>query len=203
MKNRIKIVIAEDQSMLLGALASLLDLEEDFQVIATAKSGTDALNLVLELSPDIFLTDIEMPEMSGLDIANELFKRNKSTKVIILTTFNRVGYLKRAMDSGVKGYLLKDSPSDSLADAIRKIESGRKVVDPELITDAWDQVDPLTEKERAVLQKAEAGLSTQAIAEQLNLSHGTVRNYLSNAASKLNAANRVEAARIARQKGWL
>ncbi|NVJ61568.1 MAG: response regulator transcription factor [Gammaproteobacteria bacterium] len=199
----ISILIAEDQSMLLGAIATLLDLESDFKVVAQSKDGESALQSAQEHKPDIILTDIEMPKMSGLELAAKIKSELPSTKVIILTTFSRAGYLRRAMDAGVKGYLLKDSPSDELAEAIRKVMNGKKVIDPELITDAWDAEDPLTERERKALKLATDGLTTEAIAEQMHLSPGTVRNYLSNAASKLNASNRIEAARIARQKGWL
>ncbi|MGQ8364159.1 response regulator [Glaciecola sp. 1036] len=201
--SEIRVVIAEDQNMLLGALASILTLEEDINVIGRAKDGAEALQLVKSLQPDVLLTDIEMPKMTGLDVAREIQQLELRVNVMILTTFSRAGYLKRAMEVGVKGYMLKDSPSDQLAGAIRKIHSGRKVIDPELIVDAYDQIDPLSDKERQVLKLAADGLSTQAIADQLFLSSGTVRNYLSNASSKLNAKNRVEAARIARQKGWL
>lgn len=152
---------------------------------------------------DIVLTDIEMPEMTGIELAQALQKSNHPAKVMILTTFARGGYLRRAMDAGVKGYLLKDAPSDSLADAIRKIYQGKVIVAPELITEAWADDDPLTEKERKVLRHAAEGKTTEEIASLIHLSAGTVRNYLSEASSKLRAKNRVEAARIAKQKGWL
>lgn len=203
MSDCISVLIAEDQSMLLGAIATLLNLEEDLNVVAQTKDGEAALQAAKEHKPDIVLTDIEMPKMTGLELAGRIKSDLPETKVIILTTFSRAGYLRRAMDAGVKGYLLKDSPSEELADAIRKVMQGKKIIDPELITDAWDAEDPLTDKERKALKLAADGLSTEAIAKQMHLSPGTVRNYLSNAASKLSAANRVEAARIARQKGWL
>ena len=144
-----------------------------------------------------------MPEKTGLDLAEYIKQQGISTKVIIMTTFARSGYLRRAMDSGVKGYLLKDSSSEELAKAIRRIHKGKKVIDPELITEAWDQADPLTDKERQALKLASDGFTTDSIANKMHLSPGTVRNYLSNAASKLNAKNSIEAARIAKQKGWL
>ena len=144
-----------------------------------------------------------MPEMTGIELAQALFDAKHSAKVMILTTFARAGYLRRAMDAGVKGYLLKDAPSDSLADAVRKIHAGKVIVAPELVTEAWTEQDPLSDKERKVLRLAYEGKSTEEIAQFIHLSPGTVRNYLSEAASKLNAKNRVEAARIAKQKGWL
>ena len=203
MGSSIKIVVAEDQAMLLGAVAALLDLESDFTVVGQAKDGATALSLCLQQQPDMLLTDIEMPEMSGIELAEKLQNSEFRGKVIILTTFARSGYLRRAMDAGVKGYLLKDTPSDELATAIRKVVSGRKVIAPELVVEAFDEVDPLSEKERKTLKLAADGLTTEQIAEKLFLSKGTVRNYLSSAASKLNAQNRIEAARIARQRGWL
>ena len=199
----IKILIAEDQSMVLGALSALLDLEQEFNVIANAKNGKEAFTLAQQLEVDIVLTDIEMPEMTGIELALELQRIKHPAKVMILTTFARGGYLRRAMDAGVKGYLLKDAPSDSLADAVRKIHAGKVIVAPELVTEAWSDIDPLTEKERKVLRLALEGKTTEEISNTIHLSPGTVRNYLSEAASKLGAKNRVEAGRIAKQKGWL
>lgn len=199
----IKILIAEDQSMVLGALSALLELEDDLTVLAKAENGKEALNLAQRNDVDIILTDIEMPEMTGIELAQELHRTGHPAKTMILTTFARSGYLRRAMDAGVKGYLLKDAPSDSLAEAVRKIHAGKIIVAPELVTDAWAEADPLTDKERKVLRLAGEGKSTEEIAQLIHLSPGTVRNYLSEAASKLHAKNRVEAARIARQKGWL
>jgi len=199
----IKILIAEDQSMVLGALSALLDLEDDFTVVATAENGEQALSLIEQNDVDIVLTDIEMPQMTGIELAQALQRINHNAKVMILTTFTRSGYLRRAMDAGVKGYLLKDAPSDSLAQAVRQIYQGKVIVAPELITQAWGEVDPLTDKERKVLRLAYEGKSTEQISQAIYLSAGTVRNYLSEASSKLGAANRIEAARIAKQNGWL
>ena len=199
----IKILIAEDQSMVLGALSALLDLEDDFTVVATAENGEQALSLIEQNDVDIVLTDIEMPQMTGIELAQALQRINHTAKVMILTTFTRSGYLRRAMDAGVKGYLLKDAPSDSLAQAVRQIYQGKVIVAPELITQAWGEVDPLTDKERKVLRLAYEGKSTEQISQAIYLSAGTVRNYLSEASSKLGAANRIEAARIAKQNGWL
>ena len=199
----IKILIAEDQSMVLGALSALLDMEEDFQVVEKAKDGKDALVKSQQHAIDIILTDIEMPCMTGIELAQELQRINHPAKVMILTTFARSGYLRRAMDAGVKGYLLKDAPSDSLADAVRKIHVGKVIVAPELVTEAWAADDPLSDNERKVLRFSLEGHSTKEIADLIFLSAGTVRNYLSEATSKLGAKNRIEAARIAKQKGWL
>ncbi|BBO26432.1 DNA-binding response regulator [Alteromonas sp. I4] len=197
------ILIAEDQGMLLGALSALLDLEPDMQVVGKASNGKEALAMAETLTPDIVITDIEMPEMTGLELAQCIQQRQLTSKVIILTTFARSGYLRRAMDYGVKGYLLKDAPSDDLANAIRRVMQGRKIIAPELIVDAWEEADPLSDKERKALKLAADGKQTEQIASEMHLSPGTVRNYLSSASSKLNASNRIEAARIARQKGWL
>lgn len=197
------ILIAEDQGMLLGALSALLDLESDMQVVGKASNGKEALAMAETLTPDIVITDIEMPEMTGLELAQCIQQRQLTSKVIILTTFARSGYLRRAMDYGVKGYLLKDAPSDDLANAIRRVMQGRKIIAPELIVDAWEEADPLSDKERKALKLAADGKQTEQIATEMHLSPGTVRNYLSSASNKLDASNRIEAARIARQKGWL
>ena len=202
----INLVIAEDQGMILGALAALLELESDIKVLFQAQNGKAALDYLMRedlQKVDILLTDIEMPEMTGIELAQAIQNMDSSTSVIILTTFSRAGYLRRAMDAGVKGYLLKDSPSNELVSAIRKIQSGGKVIAPELLQEAWMEQDPLTDKERQALRLAKNGDSTDEIAEKLHLSSGTVRNYLSSAASKLGAKNRVEAARLAHKNGWL
>jgi two-component system response regulator DesR len=199
----IRVVIAEDQSMILGALAALLDIEDDLEVVGQAGTGTEALEMTRRLAPDVLLTDIEMPGMSGLDVAADLRARGVRTRVIILTTFARPGYLRRALDVGAAGYLLKDAPSAQLADAIRRVAAGGRAIDPALATEAWTEADPLTDRERQVLRLTDEGRSGEAIARELKLSEGTVRNYLSEAIGKLGASNRVEAARIARQKGWL
>ncbi len=202
----IRLLVAEDQAMLLSTLASLLDLEPDFQVLHRSADGKQALDSILDSNcedVDIVITDIEMPQMTGIELAQRIQKDKPRIKVIILTTFSRSGYLRRAMDAGVMGYLLKDSPSDELFSAIRKIAKGGKAVAPELMQDAWLEADPLSEKERQSLRLAREGDSTEQIASKLHLSRGTIRNYLSSAASKLHAKNRIEAARIAHQNGWL
>lgn len=199
----IRIVLAEDQLMVLGALATLLGLEQDIDVVGTAPDGEQALHLVTQLSPDVLLTDIEMPGLTGLDVAEEIRRRGLPTRVVILTTFARSGYLRRALDAGASGYLLKDAPAATLADAVRTVHAGRRAIDPELAADAWVQPDPLTDRERQVLRLAGEGLSNAEIAEQLFLSGGTVRNYLSEAMAKLGVSNRIAAARQARDRGWL
>jgi len=163
----------------------------------------EALKMVRQHKPDLLLTDIEMPEISGLELAAELKHQGLPVRVIILTTFARAGYLRRALDSGASGYLLKDSPASELAAAVRRVHAGMRVVAPDLAAEAWGETDPLTDRERQILRLAGEGLSSADIAAKFHLSEGTVRNYLSEAISKLGASNRVEAVRIARQKGWL
>ena len=200
----IRILIAEDQKLVLGALSALLRLEPDFAVVGSAGNGRDALALCLEAAPDILLTDIEMPHMTGLELAARLREAKSPAKVIVVTTFGRSGYLRRALEAGVRGYLLKDAPVDALAEAIRKVEAGGRAIAPELALESWSGgSDPLTERERQVLRLAGEGRSSADIARQVHLSEGTVRNYLSEAISKMGAGNRVEAYRMARDAGWL
>lgn len=199
----IRIVLAEDQGLVLGALSALLSLESDIAVVGQATDGQAALDLCRSLIPDILVTDIEMPRLSGLDVAERLKAESSGVRVIIVTTFSRSGYLRRALEVGARGYLLKDAPADQLADAIRRVQAGGRSIAPELAEGAWDVQNPLTERERQVLQAAEDGAGTGAIAVALGLSEGTVRNYLSEAISKLEARGRVEAARKARELGWL
>jgi two-component system response regulator DesR len=202
-RKTIRVVLAEDQGMVLGALAALLEIEGDIKVTAKALNGKEALEAVLTHKPDVFITDIEMPLMSGLDVAAELKRRRTGTRVVIVTTFARAGYLRRALEAGANGYLLKDMPAEELAEAVRRVHQGLRVIHPELATEAWGEMDPLTDRERQVLRLAGEGLSSGDIAAELSLSEGTVRNYLSEAISKMGAGNRVEAARMARTKGWL
>jgi two-component system, NarL family, response regulator DesR len=199
---RIRVVIAEDQAMVLGALAALLEMEGDIQVVAQVRNGREALQAVLAHTPDVLITDIEMPEMTGLELASQL-KGRSSAKVIVVTTFARPGYLRRAIDAGALGYLLKESPARELADAVRRVHGGQRVINSELAAEALGEPDPLTDRERQVLRFAGDGATTEEIARTLNLSDGTVRNYLSEAIGKLGAVNRIDAARIARAKGWL
>ncbi|WP_420594988.1 response regulator [Deinococcus sp.] len=199
----IRVLLAEDQALVLGALSALLSLEDDLDVVGGAANGETALELALTLCPDVLVTDIEMPRLSGLDLAAKVRDSLPATRVIIVTTFARSGYLRRALEVGARGYLLKDAPAAQLADAIRRVQAGGRAIDPNLAESAWEAHSPLTERERQVLAEAESGASTAAIAHSLKLSEGTVRNYLSEAMGKLGAAGRVEAARAAREKGWL
>lgn len=196
----IKIVLAEDQRMLLGALGSLLDLEEDMEIVGMANNGEEVIKLVKEKQPDVCIMDIEMPIKSGLDAAEEL--KNHPCKIIILTTFARTGYFERARKAGVNGYLLKDSPSDELARTIRVIIDGRKVYSPELIDMAYEEENPLTEREEQVINLIADGKTTKEIAKELFLTTGTVRNYVSVILDKLHVSNRIEAITKFKEKGW-
>ncbi len=201
---KIRVLLAEDQTMLRGALAALLDLEPDITVIAQASNGREALKLARLHTPDVIVTDIEMPERTGLELAADLKQADCKARVIILTTFARPGYLRRALDAGARGYLLKERPASELAEAIRRVHSGLRAIDPALAAEAWSaDADPLSDRERQILQRAGDGRSSAEIAADLRLSEGTVRNYLSEAIAKLGAANRTDAARIARANGWL
>lgn len=199
----IRILLAEDQAMVRGALSALLGLEGDIEVLGAAADGEAAWRELQRLKPDVLVTDIEMPGLSGLELAQRIQRHALPIKVVIVTTFGRAGFLRRALDAGVSGYLLKDAPAEDLADAIRKVQGGGRAIDPQLAMDAWSEADPLNDRERQVLRLAGDGLSASEIATQLNLSHGTVRNYLSEAIGKLGVGNRIEAHRLARQKGWL
>ena len=199
----IRIVLAEDQAMVRGALVALLKLEPDFEIVADAADGELAWDLVKQHQPDLLVSDIEMPKLTGLELAQRVQDDTGNTRVVIVTTFARAGYLRRALDAGVRGYLLKDSPSAQLADALRQVHRGGRVIDPQLAMAAWTEQDPLTDRERQVLRMAGEGSSSADIAEQLSLSQGTVRNYLSEIISKLGVSNRIEAYRLARQQGWL
>lgn len=197
----IRIVLAEDQRMLLGALGSLLDLEDDMEVVGKAHNGDEVLNLVNELNPDVCIMDIEMPSKTGLDAAEEL--KGHDCKVIILTTFARTGYFERARKANVMGYLLKDSPSEDLANSIRSIMEGRRVYAPELVDLAYSGEDnPLTEREHQVLELIANGKNTKEIASQMYITTGTVRNYISVILDKLDVTNRIEAISRFKEKGW-
>ncbi|ABI70220.1 response regulator transcription factor [Shewanella frigidimarina] len=201
-----KILLAEDQAMVRGALAALLTLACDSLneiEIVEVEDGDKAMQQLKTDSFDLLLTDIEMPGKSGLELSQWLQQQRSQTKVIILTTFGRAGYIKRALEYGVGGFLLKDAPSEDLINAIKQVMAGKRVIDPELAFTAIGEIDPLNDKERRALRLASEGLSTSDIASQLFIAEGTVRNYLSEAISKLNASNRIDAARIAKQKGWL
>jgi two-component system response regulator DesR len=198
----IRVVIAEDQAMVLGALAALLDMEGDIKVVAQVRNGREAFDAVTASQPDVLITDIEMPEMTGLELVMRL-KGRSAAKIIVVTTFARPGYLRRAIDAGALGYLLKDSPARELADAVRRVHAGHRVINSDLAAEALGEPDPLTDRERQVLRLAGDGMSSEEISKRLGLSDGTVRNYLSEAIGKLGAATRVDASRIARSKGWL
>ncbi len=199
----IRFVLAEDQGMVRGALAALLRLERDLEMIGEACDGELAWTLVRTLKPDLLVTDIEMPRLTGLELAQRVQRHELPTRVVIVTTFARAGYLRRALDAGVSGYLLKDAPAEQLAESLRQVHRGGRAIDPQLAVEAWSEADPLTERERQVLRLAGEGLAANDIAVRLNLTHGTVRNYLSEAISKLGVGNRIEAYRLAHQKGWL
>ncbi|HWK22774.1 MAG TPA: response regulator transcription factor [Ureibacillus sp.] len=199
----IRIVIAEDQGMLLGAMKSLLNMEDDMEVVGIAKNGEEAVDLVNNLKPDICIMDIEMPVMTGLDAAEQL-QSNQDCKIIILTTFARPGYFERARKAGVRGYLLKDSPIEELVNSIRVIMDGRRIYAPELVDFVYedDSENPLTERESQVLELVAEGKTTKEIASELFLSAGTVRNYISTILDKLGVGNRIEAISRFKEKGW-
>lgn len=199
----IRVVLAEDQGMLRGALVALLGLEEDISVVGSAGDGELAWREVQRLQPDLLVTDIEMPGLTGLELAQRIQRHGLPVRVVIVTTFARAGFLRRALDAGVSGYLLKDAPAEQLADALRQVARGGRAIDPQLAADAWAEADPLSDRERGVLRLAGEGRSASEIADMLGLSHGTVRNYLSECIGKLGVGNRIEAYRLARQKGWL
>ncbi|TCP69248.1 response regulator transcription factor [Baia soyae] len=199
----IRVVIAEDQGMLRSALGALLDLEEDITVIGQAENGKEALELIQQHQPDLCIVDIEMPIMSGLEVAEQLKAKKHPCRVVVLTTFARQGYFQRAVAAGVQGYLLKDRSSDELTNSLRNIMLGKREISPELIEIVWEEKNPLTSREQEILLLAEKGLTTNEIAGQLFLSSGTVRNYLSEVNSKMSTSNRLEAIKIARSKGWI
>lgn len=198
----IRIVIAEDQGMLLGAMKSLLSMEDDMEVVGLAKNGEEAIELVESLNPDVCIMDIEMPAKTGLDAAEHL--KGHDCKIIILTTFARPGYFERARKAGVRGYLLKDSPIEELVNSIRVIMDGRRIYAPELVDFVYedDSENPLTERESQVLELVAEGKTTKEIAAELFLSAGTVRNYISTILDKLGVGNRIEAIQRFREKGW-
>lgn len=204
----INVLLAEDQSMVRGALAALLNMEENIRVVAQVEDGKAALEYLNRTHSetdaiDIVLTDIEMPNITGIELAEILAEKFPELRTVIVTTFGRAGYIRRALAAGVYGFILKDAPSEILAEVLYKAMAGKKTIDPELAIAALDDKDPLSDKERKALRLAGSGKKTAEIANDLCLSEGTVRNYLSEAISKLNATNRIDAARIARQKGWL
>jgi two-component system response regulator DesR len=200
----IRVLLAEDQSMVRGALAALLALEGDVEIVAEVARGDEVVPAAVESKPDVALLDIEMPGIDGLEAAAALRRQLPSCRVLILTTFGRPGYLRRAVESGVAGFVIKDAPAAELAVAIRRVAAGERVIDPSLALAALGEGNnPLTAREREVLAASARGASIAEIAQSLYLSEGTVRNYLSEAIQKLDARNRVEAAHIAQEKGWL
>ncbi len=201
---KISTLLVEDQAMVRGALAALLAIEPDIEVVDSVSDGEQAMASLARSCPQVVVTDIEMPKMTGLELAGRIQELYPRTRVVILTTFARPGYLRRALDAGAFGYLLKDRPASELAEAVRRVSRGLRVVDPQLAAEIWNTPsDPLSDRERQVLRRAGEGETTSDVARALRLSEGTVRNYLSEAISKLGAANRTEAARIARSNGWL
>lgn len=200
----IRVLLAEDQAMVRGALSALLSLEGDIEIVAEVSRGDEVVPAALDAFPDAALLDIEMPGGNGLSAAAELTERLPACRVVILTTFGRAGYLKRAMEAGAVGFLLKDAPAAELASAIRRVVGGERVVDPGLAAAALSEGgSPLTDRERDVLSASADGATIGDVAAKLYLSEGTVRNYLSTAIKKLGVRNRVEAARLAERKGWL
>jgi two-component system response regulator DesR len=200
----IRILLAEDQAMIREALAALLSFEDDLEVVAQVGRGDEVVGAALAASPDVALLDIEMPGLDGLAAAAALSRRRPQVKIVILTTFGRPGYLRRAMESGVSGFVVKDSPADKLAQTIRKVLQGQKVIDPDLAAAALAEgTSPLTPRERDVLAASDDGATIAAIAATLCLSEGTVRNYLSACIQKTGARNRAEAFRLAEERGWL
>ena len=199
----IRILLAEDQAMVRGALSALLNLEADIEVVGAAADGEVAWRELQRLTPDVLVTDIEMPLLTGLELAQRVQRHQLPVKVVIVTTFARSGFLRRALQAGVQGYLLKDAPAEKLAEALRLVQRGGRAIDPQLAVEAWSEADPLNDRERQVLRLAGEGRTSGEIAAQLNLSQGTVRNYLSEAIGKLGVANRIEAYRLARQRGLL
>ncbi|WP_430788518.1 response regulator transcription factor [Virgibacillus flavescens] len=198
-----KIVIAEDQGLLRGAISRLLGMEEDIEVVGEARNGKDVLEVIQETQPDIAVLDIEMPFLSGLEVAEVLQNNNNPCKVAIVTTFARTGYLQRAVQADVKGYLLKDTPVAKLAQSLRQIHQGQRIFSPQLTFASLREHNPLTNREKEILKSLQAGESVKEMSQTLFLSEGTIRNYISEIMQKLDAKNRIDAVSIAEEKGWL
>ncbi|QNK88586.1 response regulator transcription factor [Sporosarcina sp. resist] len=199
----IRVVIAEDQAMVRGALIALLSIEEDLEIIGEAANGLEAIEVVERLLPDVCILDIEMPIMNGLEASERLVEKYPGVAIIMLTTFGRTGYLQRSVNAGVKGFLLKDGPSSALAEAIRIVAAGQRVVDPELAFSLFTEKDQLSEREQELLMLASKGLANKEISKQLFLSEGTVRNYFSDIFQKLQVKSRTEAIHVARKNGLI
>ncbi|EKE87060.1 response regulator transcription factor [Idiomarina xiamenensis] len=198
-----RLLLVEDQTMVRNALAALLRLESDFHVVEVSDGAEAIQQLTHDSAYDVVLSDIEMPNVSGIELAQWLTQQQPQLPLVIITTFGRSGYIRRAIDAGVRGFLLKDAPINDLLTALTTVLQGQRVIDNSLLLQALGEQDPLSDKERRALALAAEGLSTSAIAAQLFIAEGTARNYLSEAISKLHASNRIDAARIARQNGWL
>lgn len=200
----IRILVADDQALVRGAIAMMLDLEDDIEVVAQASNGREAIDAVARGEVDVVLVDVEMPVMDGITAAAHIHREHPAVKILMVTTFGRPGYLRRAMEAGASGFVVKDAPSDSLASAVRKVMNGQRVVDPDLAAESLAASNnPLTERERDVLRAASAGGTTADVAHALFLSPGTVRNHLSSAIRKTGARTRAQATQIARDNGWL
>ncbi len=200
----IRVVLADDQALVRGALAALLDLEPDLEVVGQAEDGEHVARVVAETSPDVVLMDVEMPGGDGIDATALLRERHPDVRVLVVTTFGRPGYLRRAMQAGASGFVVKDTPAHALADAVRRVHAGLRVVDPALAADSLALGDsPLTPRETEVLRAAESGATIAQLARTLHLSEGTVRNHLSSVIGKTTARNRADAVRVAREAGWL
>ncbi|MBN8205489.1 response regulator transcription factor [Microbacterium esteraromaticum] len=201
---RIRLVIADDQALVRGALAALLDLESDLEVVGVAADGEQAVQTVTRLRPDVCLMDIQMPDVDGIEATRRVRAAHDGTRVLIVTTFARPGYLRSALDAGASGFVVKDTPAEQLAEAVRRVHAGLRVLDPALVEQSlFDGASPLSEREQQVLRLAADGRSAGAIASEVFLSAGTVRNHLSSAIGKTGAANRAQAVRIAQDKGWI
>ncbi len=200
----IRVLLADDQALVRGALSALLGLESDLEVVAEVEDGEAAVAAAAAHRPDVALVDVEMPRLDGISATERITAVSPGTKVLIVTTFGRPGYLRRALQAGASGFVVKDTPAAELADAVRRAHAGLRVVDPDLATDSLIVGDsPLTDRETDVLRSARDGASVAVIAGRLYLSEGTVRNHLSAVIGKTGASNRGEAVRIAEERGWL
>lgn len=202
--NGIRLLIADDQALVRGALGALLELEADLTVIGMASDGAEALRLAEELRPDVCLMDVQMPGMDGVEATRRIREASPQTRILVVTTFARPGYLRSALDAGASGFIVKDTPAEQLAEAVRRVHAGLRVLDPVLAADSlFEGANPLSDRERQVLRLAADGRSAADIAAEVFLSAGTVRNHLSAAIGKTGAANRAQAVRIALDKGWI
>ena len=200
----IKVLLADDQALVRGAMAALLDLEPDIVVVAEVGRGDEVLSEVRRTEPDVCLLDIEMPGLDGLAVAEQLAEASPQCRSLIVTTFSRPGYLRRALDAGVGGFVVKDTPAKELAEAVRRVHAGLRVIDPALATESLTSgPNPLTEREQQVLRESLSGAPIAQIASRVHLTPGTVRNHLSSAIGKTDTSNRAEAARVAQDLGWI